>query len=74
MIRKIRSWLFYRKCEEHKKNDGFACFVCTATTCFRNRFLSTLKYWNGKCVEKGCENPRLKDAILNQYCEEHQKK
>jgi len=63
----------YKKCKEWKKNDGFACFVCTATGCFRNRFLSTLKFWNGKCIEEGCEKPREKDTKLPQYCKEHQK-
>jgi len=68
MIKKIILWLFYRRCKVWKENDGFACFVCTTTNCFRNRFLQTLKFWNGKCVYKDCQNKRLE----NQFCEKHQ--
>ena len=62
----------YNKCEVWKEKEGFPCFVCTAIDCFRNKLLETLKYANGKCVAKGCENPRLKDTKLPQYCKKHQ--
>lgn len=70
IFKKIRNFFFYRKCKEWKKDDGFSCYVCTCCACYRNRFLETLKYYNGKCVKKGCENERVKDTP---YCFEHKK-
>lgn len=71
MFRKLRNWLFYRKCKQWKKKDGFLCYVCTATRCFRNHFIETLKYYNDKCTYKDCQNERLEKQA---FCEEHKKK
>lgn len=67
---KIRNWFFYRKCKVWKEDYGFPCYVCTASTCFRNHFLETLKYMNGKCIYKDCENKQLENKA---HCEKHDK-